>query len=296
MTDKQTRWVLEPKESKKLYVKFFSTKTGQQDQVLQFEVQGSYKSFNLNAKAQCDFPTISQNPRNLYLTQKKTRPATEPESFLSKTFVVSENVFDFGPLLIGKDAEKREEEDVKKVNGTFFQITNNGKYDLEAAFVLKSTLPLEEGGPTEKSPFIIEPAEAKLKVDETLNLQVFAFPEEAKLYKDEVICLIKDNPNPTILQIQCLGAQPIVNVDKEVVKFERALIGKQPKQELVLTNACAIPVKWKLTGVDKMPEEFSVSKTSGLPKPPAPKKEPRGGQKAKEEKVVLERVNSMTSE
>jgi hypothetical protein len=29
MTDKQTRWVLEPKESKKLYVKFFSTKTGQ---------------------------------------------------------------------------------------------------------------------------------------------------------------------------------------------------------------------------------------------------------------------------
>ena len=28
MTDKQTRWVLEPKESKKLYVKFFSTKTG----------------------------------------------------------------------------------------------------------------------------------------------------------------------------------------------------------------------------------------------------------------------------
>ena len=29
MTDKQTRWVLQPKESKKLYVKFFSTKTGQ---------------------------------------------------------------------------------------------------------------------------------------------------------------------------------------------------------------------------------------------------------------------------
>jgi len=35
-------------------------------------------------------------------------------------YVVSENVFDFGPLLIGKDAEKREEEVVKKVNGTFF--------------------------------------------------------------------------------------------------------------------------------------------------------------------------------
>lgn len=101
--------------------------------------------------------------------------------------------------MIGKDPEKRNDEAVKRVNGTFFQITNNGKYDLEASFTLKSTLPAEEGGPTEKSPFIIEPAEAKLKVDETLNLQVFAFPEESKLYKDEVICLIKDNPNPTIL-------------------------------------------------------------------------------------------------
>ena len=230
------------------------------------------------------------------MTQKKTRPTTEPESFLQKTFVVSENTFDFGPLLIGKDSEQRETEEVKRVNSTFFQITNNGKYDLEASFVLKSTLPVEEGGPETKSPFIIEPAEAKLKVDETLNLQVFAFPEEAKLYKDEIICLIKDNPNPTILQVQCLGAQPIVNVDQETVKFERALIGKKPKQELVLTNACSIPVNWKLTGVGELPEEFFVTKTTGLPKPPAPKKESRAGSKIKEEKQVLERANSMTSE
>ena len=176
-------------------------------------------------------------------------------------------MFDFGPLLIGKDPEKRGEDAVKAVNGTFFQITNNGKYDLEVAFTLKSTLPAEEGGPAEKSPFIVEPAQATLKVDETLNLEVFAFPEEAKLYKDEVIVLIKDNPNPAILNVQCLGARPIVNVDTEVVKFERALLGKSPQQDLTLTNACAIPVNWTLTGVDKLPEEFSVSKTSGTLKP-----------------------------
>lgn len=28
MNDKPTRWILEPKETKKLYVKFFSTKVG----------------------------------------------------------------------------------------------------------------------------------------------------------------------------------------------------------------------------------------------------------------------------
>jgi hydrocephalus-inducing protein len=109
MTDKQTRWVLQPKESKKLFVKFFSTKIGQYDQALQFEIVGSYKPFTLSAKAICEFPTINQNSRNLYLSQKKVRPATEPESFLQKTFVVQENTFDFGPLLIGKDPEKRTE-------------------------------------------------------------------------------------------------------------------------------------------------------------------------------------------
>lgn len=41
------------------------------------------------------------------MQHKKTRPAQQPESLLSKTFVVSENTFDFGPLLIKKDPEQR---------------------------------------------------------------------------------------------------------------------------------------------------------------------------------------------
>lgn len=125
--------------------------------MLQFELVGSYKPFNLNTEGHCEFPTISQNPKNLFMQQKKSRPATEPESFLSKTFVVNENTFDFGPLLIGKDPETRTDETVKQVNGTFFRITNNGKYDLEANFTLKSTLSFEEGGPEGKSPFLVEP-------------------------------------------------------------------------------------------------------------------------------------------
>lgn len=65
------------------------------------------------------------------MAQKKSRPPQAPESYLSKCFVVSENVFDFGPLLIGKDPEKRHSDElVKKVNSSVFQITNNGKYDL----------------------------------------------------------------------------------------------------------------------------------------------------------------------
>ncbi len=170
LTDKLTRWVLQPKESKTLYVKFYSTKTGPYKQELLFEIVGSYKPFTLTANAICEFPSINHNPRNLFLQQKKVRPATEPESFLSKVYVNSEGVFDFGPLLIGKNPEQRNQDKIKAVNGTFFQITNNGKYDVDLSFALRSSLPAEEGGPNEKSPFIIEPAEASLKIDETLNL------------------------------------------------------------------------------------------------------------------------------
>lgn len=91
---------------------------------------------------------------------------------------MSENVFDFGPLLIGKDPEKRHvDEVVKRVNSSVLQISNNGKYDLQATFTLRSSLPVEEGGTGEKSPFILDPDNMELKIDETKNLTVYAFPD-----------------------------------------------------------------------------------------------------------------------
>lgn len=96
---------------------------------------------------------------------------------------------------------------------------------------------------------------------------MFAFPDEDRSFSDEVIVLIKDNPNPVVIPIQCLGAKPIVNTSHEVVKFERALIGKTLNKTLTLSNASPLPVNWSLKNTDKLSEEFSVSKTSGLLKP-----------------------------
>jgi hypothetical protein len=136
------------------------------------------------------------------MIHKKTRPPQQPESLLAKTFVVSENTFDFGPLLIKKDPELRaSDETMRQVNSSVLQITNNGKYKVDAAFTLRSTLPAEEGGSGDKSPFILDPETLELDVDETRNLTVFAFPDQARLFKDEIVCLLKDNPNPTIFSI-----------------------------------------------------------------------------------------------
>jgi len=85
---------------------------------------------------------------------------------------------------------------------------------------------------------------------------VFAFPDQDKEFTDEVIVLIKNNPDPVIIPIQCLGAKPIVNASHEVVKFERALIGKTLVKTLTLTNESPLPVNWTLKNVDKLSEEF----------------------------------------
>jgi len=52
-------------------------------------------------------------------------------------------------------------------------------------------------------------------------------------------------------------------VDREVVAFDRLLLGKKLTKTLTLKNVCTIPANWKLTGVDALPAEFVVSQTSG---------------------------------
>lgn len=73
--------------------------------MLKFEIVGSLRTFELASQATCEFPTINSAYRNVFMTHKKTRPTQPAESLLAKTFVVSENTFDFGPLLVGKEPE-----------------------------------------------------------------------------------------------------------------------------------------------------------------------------------------------
>lgn len=59
----------------------------------------------------------------------------------------------------------------------------------------------------------------------------------------------------------------MIEVDQEVVAFDRLLLGKTLKKTLTLKNVSAIPAIWKFNGVDSLPFEFKVSHTSGTLKP-----------------------------
>ena len=70
-------------------------------------------------------------------------------------YVSQEGTFDFGPLLIGKNPEKKTEPEIKKVNSCTFRIYNPGKFDTQASFALLSSV-MENNPSYKKGVFILE--------------------------------------------------------------------------------------------------------------------------------------------
>jgi hypothetical protein len=74
--------------------------------------------------AKTEFPNLNSAPKNLFWSLRKSRPLSCPECYLSKVYVLGENCYDFGPLLIGKSHEKKNEKDLIAVNSTTFKLVN----------------------------------------------------------------------------------------------------------------------------------------------------------------------------
>lgn len=128
LTKEETRWIIPAETTLKLYVKFFSKTPGNFESSFTFENSFNLRKINVPVSGKTDFPSVSSVPKNIFHNVKRTRPPTVPECYLSKAFVLSENLFDFGPLLIGKNAEKKNEKDILATNSSVFKLLNNGNY------------------------------------------------------------------------------------------------------------------------------------------------------------------------
>ena len=261
--EERSRWIIYPDKKQKLFVKFFSENIGNFEDTLNFEIVGSNKHFPLKVTGEAEFPQLSDYFKSVFTFYKKTRPVEPPECYVSKQYIISENVFDFGSLLIGKDPEKRHTETImRKVNSTNLRMSNKGKFPLHVDFAFRSSA---EGS---QSPFIIEPNSIDLGIGETKDdVILWAFPTEAKLIKDELICVIKDNPNPVVFNLMCTGAMPMVELEKEVIEFERLRLNQDATQVIKIKNTGSIPIKWNLEGLEEMPTEFLITTTSGIINP-----------------------------
>jgi hydrocephalus-inducing protein len=128
-----------------------------------------------------------------------------------------------------------------------------------------------EGQPEyKKGVFWFEPERLEIpKNDVPHEVRVWAIPDEARKYRDDLILMIRDNPTPVTLPMQCLGARPVVEIveGSEPVRFDRLLLKQQARREIRLRNNGFIPVRWRLSGVENLPDVFALQNTSGELKP-----------------------------
>ena len=111
-----------------------------------------------------------------------------------------------------------------------------------------------------KGIFLFEPESLEIKQNDVpQEVRVWALPDEANRFRDDLIVMIKDNPTPVILPLNCLGSRPQIEITQgDPVKFDRLLLGQKCKKELKLKNTGNINAKWKLVGCDTLPPEITV--------------------------------------
>jgi hydrocephalus-inducing protein len=211
---------------------------------------------------------LSNVPKTLFWNLKKSRPPTCPECYLSKAYVLSENTFDFGPLLIGKNAQRKNEKDIISTNSTTFKLVNTGHYPAEIEIALLSST-IENESSYKKGVFSVGFDSCTIQPNEApKELRVWGIPDEAKAFMDEVIVMIKNNPTPIIVPIRCLGTKPVIEVrEGSPIKFTRILLNQTIKREFKIQNTSANQIKFRLDGCEKLPQEFTVMLKEGRLKP-----------------------------
>ena len=133
------------------------------------------------------------------------------------------------------------------VNSTTFKLVNIGHYPAEISIALLSSI-MENDPSYKKGVFSVSFEEVTIDVNEApKELRVWAIPDEAKPFVDELIIMIKNNPTPITIPLKCLGSQPVIEIKEgSPMKFTRILLNQTIKRQLKLQNTSAIPIKFRL--------------------------------------------------
>ncbi|XP_068021953.1 hydrocephalus-inducing protein homolog [Melanerpes formicivorus] len=245
------RWVVPAQGQVVLQVHFSSALLGSFEQRLHFELLGTKRPYQLHCRGSCLYPTISQEPREVFPRCRQSKAA---EAILCKEYVLGTRVFHFGPLLCGK-ARERSKAVLQAGNREQLSIRNVSPWEAEVHFSW------ERGG--SRGTFLLEPASMKLQPYEKQELSVWAYPTAVGLVEDSLICRIKDNPEPVVFQLCCQGVQVKLEVSPRQLHFARVLLHREQSRMLLLRNNCPLPVAWRLSGLESLGQSFWVSQSQG---------------------------------
>ena len=209
------------------------------------------------------YPTVDRNPRSIFQNIKKQNRAGK---IVKNTFLLKENLFEFGPLLISENPFEMDNSEVPNPESEIslgnqtrrlktFQFKNPSSFEVNISFAF---LEEEEEG---QEAFHFEPEELLIPPGEVGSLNVHARPLEEREYSNSLVCCISENPQTLILPSRCCGQFPRVEIEPKELNFGKLLVGKCMQRELILKNVTLLPVKWK---IKKPSEGFSLEFESGV--------------------------------
>ncbi|XP_049339422.1 hydrocephalus-inducing protein homolog isoform X2 [Astyanax mexicanus] len=245
------RWLVPAKGEVTLRICFNSTAKGSFEQTLSFEVMGTKRCYQLCLRGICDYPSISKDHKTVFAHCKKV---LQPEDGLQKTYIVRSGLYDFGPVLCGKNRDRYKEKYPE--NTERLVIHNNSPLEAEVNFLFQHD--------TKATTFFLDPPSMVLKPKEKKELTVLAYPTSPGLIEDSVVCCIKENPEPVIFRFVCRGVRPELEVERRQLHFDKTLLHRRETRSLCLRNPTALPVAWKLSGLEVLGDEFSVSQDHGV--------------------------------
>ncbi|KAM4614098.1 hydrocephalus-inducing protein homolog [Discoglossus pictus] len=246
------RWIVPAGGEVPLRIYFGSNTVGNFDQTLNFELVGTRRRYQVYCRGICSFPTISQNPKIVFPHRKKD---VKPNEIIQKKFVLSTGTFDFGPLLCGKSRDKYKAgqfpENMEKIT-----ICNESPMVSEIGFCFQHDV--------KAVTFILDPPTMNLKPNEKQELSIWAYPTSAGLFQDNLICCVKDNPEPVIFHICCRGVRPELELDRKQIHFDKILLHRKETKTVFLRNSNLLPVAWHITGLENLGDDFSISQDQGI--------------------------------
>ena len=149
------RWVIGAGNTARIRIRFRSEELGQFDQTLNFEIVGTRRRYQLFCRGVCAFPSISREPRVVFPHRKKFR---KPEEVVHKKYILSNETFEFGPLLAGKNRDRYREGRYAE-NMEQLCISNTSPMEAEITFCYQND--------TNAATFLIEPVAVLLKPGES---------------------------------------------------------------------------------------------------------------------------------
>jgi hydrocephalus-inducing protein len=194
-------------------VRFSAEAEGKFDSVMMFEIMGSKQEVSLFCSGRAELPKVNGDSRIVFMKRIKNMTPNAP--LPSKKYVIQDNLYSFGPLLLFKKSEWRAEvppdaspdlltqyNSVKTTNCEIFRLTNIGNYKCQVDLGL-----IDIDSPPI---FFFDPPVFTLDEGETKEVKVWAFPTSSSTFKNTLVCCVSDNPEPLLFDMICSGVVPTI--------------------------------------------------------------------------------------